>query len=110
MMLARDKYFFLIILFVNLVISVIYLLAGVFFVVPAHALAAREEDEEILYDNRRTYLFRFIVMILCPVIVPLFFFMGHLCYLILFWKKADLADVIFSKERVKTNLKADEDA
>lgn len=84
MMLARDEYFFLIILFVNLVISVIYLLAGVFFVVPAHALAAREEDEEILYDNRRTYLFRFIVMILCPVIVPLFFFMGHLCYLILF--------------------------
>ncbi len=110
MMLARDEYFFLIILFVNLVISVIYLLAGVFFVVPAHALAAKEEDEEILYDNRRTYLFRFIVMILCPVIVPLFFFMGHLCYLILFWKKADLADVIFSKERVKTNLKADEDA
>ena len=30
MMLARDEYFFLIILFVNLVISVIYLLAGVF--------------------------------------------------------------------------------
>lgn len=110
MMLARDEYIFLIILLVNLIVSVIYLLAGVFLVVPAHALAADKEDGERLYDNRRTYLIRFIVMILCPVIVPLFFFMGHICYLVIFWKNANLEDVIFSKERVKTNLKADEEA
>ncbi len=104
MMLARDEYIFLIILLVNLIVSVIYLLAGVFVLVPAHALAADEEQEERLYDNRRTYLIRF------TVIVPLFFFMGHICYLVIFWKNANLEDVIFSKERVKTNLKADEEA
>ena len=98
MMLARDEYIFLLILLVNLIVSVIYLLAGVFVLVPAHALAADEEQEERLYDNRRTYLIRFIVMILCPVIVPLFFFMGHICYLVIFWKNADLADVNEKKD------------
>ena len=54
-------------------------------------------------------MIRFIEMILCPVIVPLFFFMGHLFYLFVFWRDANLVDVVFSKDRVKTNLKADEE-
>ena len=110
MTMARDEYIFLIILAVNLIVSVLYLTAGIVLMVPARASLADGNDEEILYDNRRTYVIRFIEMILCPVIVPLFFFMGHLFYLFVFWRDANLVDVVFSKDRVKTNLKADEEA
>ncbi|MCI9215514.1 hypothetical protein AALA78_07865 [Lachnospiraceae bacterium 42-17] len=109
MSLARDEFVFLIVLAVNFLAALIYLLAGIFLVVPARASISDTEETEILYDNRRTYLIRFIVMILCPVIVPLFFFMGHLFYLFVFWRDANLTDVVFSKKRVKTNRKADEE-
>ena len=104
----RDEYIFLIILLVNLIVAVVYLLAGALLVVPAHAVVA-EKDKEVLFDNRRTYLIRFIVMLLCPVIAPLFFGISHIVYLLVFWRGTDLADVIFSKERVKTNIRADEE-
>ena len=81
MTMARDEYIFLIVLAVNFIVSVAYLIAGVVLVVPARASLADENDTEVLYDNRRTYVIRFIEMILCPVIVPLFFLMGHLFYL-----------------------------
>jgi len=110
MSMARDEVLFLLVIAVNLIVSVIYLLAGIFVIVPAHALAADKDKEDFLYDNRRTYVIRFIVMVLCPVIVPLFFLMGHLFYLFVFWREANLADVVFSKDRVKTNQKADEEA
>ncbi len=109
MTLARDERIFLMVLLVNLVVALIYLLAGALLIVPAHAAVADREKEEFLYDNRRTYLLRFLVMILCPVIGPLFFFMGQLFYLLVFWRDVDLADVIFSKERVRTYMKADEE-
>ena len=109
MTLARDERIFLTVLLVNLAVALVYLLAGVLFLVPAHAAAAGEEKGEALYDNRRTYLLRFLVMVLCPVIGPLFFFMGQLFYLLVFWRDVDLADVIFSKERVRTRMKADEE-
>ena len=50
-----------------------------------------------------------IVMLLCPVIGPVFFFVSYLMDNLLFWTAPDLEDVIFSKERVKTQLKADEE-
>ena len=109
MTLAADERIFLMILLGNLAVALIYLLAGVLLFVPVHAAARDKEESEILYDNRRTYLLRFLVMILCPVIGPLFFFMGHVFYLIVFWREVDLADVIFSKERVRTHMKADEE-
>ncbi len=109
MTLAADERIFLMILLGNLAVALIYLLAGVLLFVPVHAAARDKEESEILYDNRRTYLLRFLVMILCPVIGPLFFFMGHVFYLIVFWREVDLADVIFSKERVMTHMKADEE-
>ncbi len=106
---SEDEIIFLYILLVNLFIATVYLLAGIFIIVPAHAAAQEDESAEILYDKRRTWLLRYIVMILCPVAGPLFFFMGHLFYLLVFWKDVDLADVIFSKDRVRTLLKADEE-
>jgi len=61
---AGDERIFIIILIVNLVVSLAYLLAGVLFIVPAHAAAEKEDGAELLYDNRRTYLLRFTVMAL----------------------------------------------
>lgn len=59
--------------------------------------------------NRRSSGMRFAVMLLAPVAGILFFFFGWLYYRIFFHKKVDLAEVIFSKLRVKTNVKANED-
>ena len=108
MNLARDERIFLMILIGNLIVALIYLLVGVLFIVPAHS-AAQDDETEILYDNRRTYLLRFLVMLMCPVIGAAFFFMGHLFYLVVFCRDVDLADVIFSKDRVRTHMKADEE-
>lgn len=109
MTLARDERIFLILLVVNLLIALLYLLIGILVIVPVRAAAEDEEGKEVLHDNRRTYLLRFLVMLLCPVIGPLFFFMGYLCYVLVFWRNVDLADVIFSKERSKIRMRADEE-
>ena len=52
---------------------------------------------------------RLAVMVLCPVIGPLFFACSQLVYRTIFRQEVDLEDVIFSKERIKTHLKADEE-
>lgn len=106
MTLTRDEHIFLIIFAINLLVAVIYLIWGLVWV------SVRPEDEEapeLLRDNRRAYLLRFIVMVLCPVIGPLLFLLSHLLYLTIFRFQVDLEDVIFKKDRVKTQLKADED-
>lgn len=93
---------------VNTIVAVLYLLIGILIMVPIRN-RKREGEIERLHDNRRTYLLRFIVMLLCPVVGPLFFFMVHLFYLTIFRFQVELDDVMFSKERVRTQLKADED-
>ena len=45
---------------------------------------------------------RTVVMLLTPIVGPVFFLMGTLVQLILFRQEVDLEDVIFSKERVQT--------
>ncbi len=51
---------------------------------------------------------RCMVMLLCPVVGPVYFFLGWVLRKVLFHKPVDLADVIFSKERGKSLIKADE--
>ena len=126
---------FVILWIVNALIALVYLLVGIFLYVPACDLK-REQGEEIQYDNRRAFFIRFIVMVLCPVVGPAFFLCSYLIYKtvfrpavmllapvigpvffvagelarhLLFGQSADLEDVIFSKERVQTHLKADEE-
>lgn len=48
------------------------------------------------------------VMLLCPIIGPVYFGFGWLLRKLFFHKPVDLTDVIFSKEREKILLKADE--
>ncbi len=108
MTLTRDEFVFCIIVIINVIVAVLYLLIGILILVPVRN-REREGQAERLHDNRRTYLLRFIVMLLCPVVGPLFFFVVHLFYLTIFRFQVELDDVIFSKERVRTQLKADEE-
>ena len=59
--------------------------------------------------KRKGFIIRAIVMLCCPVIGPCFFLVGNVLYLTVFSGAVDLEDVIFSKERVKTYLHADEE-
>ena len=108
MALTREEFIFLVIFLVNLLVAVIYLLVGVLLVVPARA-RKKEGETEVLRDKRKAYALRFVVMVFCPVIGPLFFCLSYLLYITIFRFQVDLEDVIFSKERVRTQMKADEE-
>lgn len=109
MILTREEFIFLIVLVINLLVALVYYLWNVVFAASAKSLKNRKKTTGSFSDNRRTYLIRFIVMLICPVIGPLFFFLSHLLYLMFFWSQVDLEDVVFSKERVRIQLKADEE-
>lgn len=101
---------FLIVCILNLVVSVIYLLYGIGIRATIHD--KQEEDVEKTdkrKENRRTYLIRFIVMVLCPIVGPLYFLFSYLISVTIFRQSVDLEDVVFSKERIKARLKADEE-
>lgn len=109
-MLTREETLFLVVCVLNLLVAVLYLLYGTLLRATIHD--KQEEDVETIdkrKENRRTYLIRFIVMVLCPVVGPMFFLISWLVYITIFRQSVDLEDVIFSKERVKTRMKADEE-
>ena len=71
------------------------------------------EEEEEPYEwrlSRTGYFFKAMVILLCPVVGVLFFLVTQLMYVIFFRTKADLTDVIFGKDKVVANRKADEDS
>lgn len=103
-----EELFFVIVCIVNTLIAVLYLIWGIVIAVPAQE-AAEEEGRVALHDNRRTYAIRFVVMLVCPVVGPLFFLCSHLIYRLFFRREVDLEDVVFSKERIKSHLRADEE-
>lgn len=84
-----------IVLIVNVVIVIIYWLATLPF----------EKKEE-----RKSFVIRGIVMLLCPIIGPCFFALSQVLFKTLFSQPVDLEGVIFSKERVRTFIRADEDS
>ena len=74
----------------------------------------RMEEEHSMEENegnhkRNGVWMRAVVMLLCPVIGPGLFFFSHVLFRLFFSAPVDLEDVIFSKERVRTFLLADED-
>ncbi len=89
---SGDMIAVLLILFVNLIVTFAYWLF--YFVV-------RKEYEA-------GFATRCLVMLLCPVIGPVYFLLGWLLRKLFFHKPVDLADVIFSKDRKEKLLKADE--
>lgn len=93
---GQDLIILLIILLVNAVVSVVYFLIT--------RITGKKKDG--LYNSAWIRLF---IMLLIPVIGPVFFFISWILYRIFFSSPVDLEDVIFSKDRIKFNLKADEE-
>lgn len=91
-MTSQEKQF-IIILIVNFIIALIYLIVNLF----------RKKD------NRTSFWVRTLVILLCPITGAAVLFVGYLAFLIFFHKEVDLADVVFSKERVEKYVHADED-
>ncbi len=107
---ANDAKIFGIMLIVNFLAAVSYLLAGIFVIAPSAGKKGEgEESGNVFCDNRTAYGLKFAVMVLCPVVGPLFFLVSYLLYRTIFRFQVNLDDVIFGKDRVRTQQKADED-
>lgn len=59
--------------------------------------------------RKENYILKAIVMFFCPIVGPCFFGLAYVIYRLFFFEPVDLEDVIFSKERVKTFVHAEED-
>ncbi|MCH5342939.1 MAG: hypothetical protein J1E64_02790 [Acetatifactor sp.] len=88
-----QEILFLVLLIINTLVAIVYLVVNLI-----RKKAAK-----------RSCWFRAIVMFLCPVVGPCFFFFSYLFFKMFFSKPVDLADVVFSKERVRTFVHAEED-
>lgn len=60
-------------------------------------------------DNRKQYIMHTVIMLLCPVVGILYFFLAFLKYHFVKMGERDLTDVEFSKKRHVPRVKADEE-
>ena len=90
---TRELLTFCIVLVVNLLVVIAYLVWNIL----------RKEEK------KKGYIVKSIVMLLCPIVGPLFLAMGSILFKTVFSGAVDLEDVIFSKERVRTFIHADEE-
>lgn len=88
-----QVFLFFLILFINTVIAVLYLLVTL--------IRKRQE--------RRSCFLKAGVMFLCPIVAPCFFLLSYVLFKLFYSKEVDLVDVVFSKERVRTFIHAEED-
>lgn len=84
---------FIAMLIANLIIIAIYLIWNVI----------RKKEQKF------SYIVKAIVMFLCPVAGAVFLFLGFILFKLFFSQAMDLEDVVFSKDRVKTYIPADEE-
>lgn len=63
----------------------------------------------VFYKKNRNYLTHFVVMLLCPVVGVAFYLLAFLFYDFFFSEPVDLEDVIFSKDKVKSAVRAEEE-
>lgn len=90
-----SKYliWFIIFLIVNLIVTALYLIIGLF-------------SEK---TDRRLIIMRCIVMFCAPGVGALLFFLSWLSYMIFFREEVDLSDVVFSKDREKEIIRTNEE-
>lgn len=60
-------------------------------------------------EKSRSWIIRTIVMLICPVLGVFYFLVSWLLFRLVFRRPVDLSDVVFSKERVESAAKADEE-
>ena len=87
---------FLILLQVNLIVVVLYLLT---------TLVLRLFWGK---ERSRSCLLRAGIMLLCPLVGMMFLMFGWVFYRVLYWRGVQLADVLFSKERIKPQMPVEE--
>lgn len=107
---TQAERLFVIVWIINLIVAVIYCLCGSLIYVPV--MKQKDKDDglyEYLHDDRKTYIIRTIVMILCPVLGPLYFLASYIIFRTIFRQEVDLEDVVFGKDKARTHLKADEE-
>ena len=92
---TRSGIIFLIILILNTLIAVVYLLWYLIF----------KEDQ----DHSLQFVMHAVVMLLCPIVGPLYFLFAFLKYRFLKLGERDLSDVEFSKKHHMARIKADEE-
>lgn len=85
---------FIVLLVLNTLVAVIYLLWN------------RSQREE---EDQKSGIIRFVIMLLCPVVAPFFFWLAHLMFELFFREPVSLEDVVFSKERARTFVHAEEE-
>ena len=91
---SREWWLLLILLILNLLIVITYLVWNLL----------------IRYrENKPAVIMKAAVMLLCPVIGPLFLILSFLFYKLFMGQSMDLEDVIFNKEKVETFMHPDED-
>lgn len=63
----------------------------------------------IIRKKNRDYITHFLVMLFCPVVGICFYLAAFLFYKFFFYEPVDLEDVIFSKDKVKASVRAEEE-
>lgn len=91
---TEERIIFLVMLIVNLLVVLAYVLWN---------LVIKKKE------NRKSFFINSLVMLICPVIGPLFYLLAYLCLKLFFSKPVDLEDVIFSKERARSFIHAEEE-
>ena len=94
--LGEEQFLFL--LLINLIIVILYLLLNLLLKICRRKM------------NVKSIWLKSTIMLLCPVVGVVFFAMGYLCNKVIFHAKVDLDDVIFSKERVRPQMAAEEES
>lgn len=89
-----DAYQILIVLIVNLLLVIIY--------IAWYLLLKKRQD-------RKGFLMKAYVMLICPIAGPVFLILSQTFYWLFYKLRADLSDVVFSKERVRSHVRADEE-
>ncbi len=109
MNLTGEERAFVLLFLINFLVALLYLAMGLLLAPVWRRRKSAKIGEEVVSDNYRAYLLRFVVMVLCPVVGPLFFLCAWVLYRLPLWAQPHLEDVVFSKERAKTRLRADEE-
>lgn len=93
MSLTYDLRVFILIIIVNTIITVIYIIFNLL----------RKKN------RRNSFLLKSLVMLLCPIVGPVYIIISRLIIVVFFRKPVNLEDVIFSKERESILVNAEEE-